>query len=220
MENYVFSFYLTYILLLTTATITFIEALRTKIPAVQHIMNLETCISLVAGYFYSIFIDKIKTQHTNKRAINWKEITQLRYIDWAITTPIMLLVLSLVLSFNSKTKIRLHWFLVSIFFNYVMLYTGYLGETGKLERMMSQILGFIAFIITYGVIYIQYLLPRFNFDNMIIFWSFVIVWAFYGVGFNFTELNKNITYNYLDLISKCFIGIGLWIYYTKIIKYA
>ena len=220
MENYVFSFYLTYILLLTTATITFIEALRTKIPAVQHIMNLETCISLVAGYFYSIFVDKIKTYHANKRAINWKEITQLRYIDWAITTPIMLLVLSLVLSFNSKTKIRLHWFLVSIFFNYAMLYTGYLGETGKLERMMSQILGFIAFIITFGVIFIQYLLPRFNFDNMIIFGAFVVVWALYGVGFNFTELNKNITYNYLDLISKCFIGIGLWIYYTKIIKYA
>lgn len=220
MENYIFSFYLTYILLLTTATITFIEALRTKIPAVQHIMNLETCISLVAGYFYSIFVDKIKVYNANKRVINWKEITQLRYIDWAITTPIMLLVLSLVLSFNSKTKIRLHWFLVSIFFNYVMIYTGYLGETGKLERMMSQILGFIAFIITYGVIFIQYLLPRFNFDNMIIFWSFVIVWALYGVGFNFTELNKNITYNYLDLISKCFIGIGLWIYYTKIIKYS
>ena len=39
MENYIFSFYLTYILLLTTATITFIEAIRTKIPAVQHIMN-------------------------------------------------------------------------------------------------------------------------------------------------------------------------------------
>ena len=115
METYIFSFYLTYILLLTTATITFIEALRTKIPAVQHIMNLETCISLVAGYFYSIFNDKIKKLQS--KSINWKEITQLRYIDWAITTPIMLLVLSLVLSFNSKTKIRLHWFIVSIFFN-------------------------------------------------------------------------------------------------------
>ncbi len=220
MENYVFSFYLTYILLLTTATITFIEALRTKIPAVQHIMNLETCISLVAGYFYSLFNDKIKTYYANKEPIKWKEITQFRYIDWAITTPIMLLVLSLVLSFNSKTKIRLHWFIVSIFFNYVMLYSGYLGETGKLEKIMSQILGFIAFIITFGVIFIQYLLPRFNFDNMIIFWSFVIVWALYGVAYNFTKLNKNITYNYLDLISKCLIGIGLWIYYTKIIKFA
>lgn len=217
MENYIFSFYLTYILLLTTATITFIEALRTKIPAVQHIMNLETCISLVAGYFYSIFNDKIKLQ---SKSINWKEITQLRYIDWAITTPIMLLVLSLVLSFNSKTKIRLHWFIVSIFFNYVMLYAGYLGETGSLERIKSGIFGFIAFIITFGVIFIQYLLPRFNFDNSIIFGFFVIVWGMYGVAYNFTELNKNIAYNYLDLISKCLIGIGLWLYYIKIIKYA
>ena len=213
------SFYLTYILLLTTATITFIEALRTPIPRVQHIMNLETCISLIACYFYSMFNDKIKKSEETKETIQWKEFTQLRYIDWAITTPIMLLTLSLVLSFNSKTKILLHWFLVSIFFNYIMLYTGYLGETGQLNRNMSQLLGFIAFLITFGVIYIQYLL-RFNFDNLVIFGAFLVVWSLYGVAFNFTELNKNITYNYLDLISKCFMGIGLWIYYIKIIKFA
>jgi sensory rhodopsin len=213
------SFYLTYILLLTTATITFIEALRTPIPRVQHIMNLETCISLIACYFYSMFNDKIKKNEETKETIKWKEFTQLRYIDWAITTPIMLLTLSLVLSFNSKTKILLHWFLVSIFFNYIMLYTGYLGETGQLNRNMSQLLGFIAFLITFGVIYIQYLL-RFNFDNLVIFGAFLVVWSLYGVAFNFTELNKNITYNYLDLISKCFMGIGLWIYYIKIIKFA
>ena len=211
--NYVFSFYLTYVLLLTTATITFIEALRTKIPRVQHIMNLETCISLVAGYFYSMFNDKIK-----HKSISWKDITQLRYIDWFITTPMMLLVLSLVLSFNSKTHIKLHWFLVSIVFNYLMLYTGYLGETGTLNKMTSQLLGFIAFLITFGVIYIQYLLPRFNYDNLIIFGIVLVVWSLYGVAFNFTEVNKNIAYNYLDLISKCFIGIGLWVYYTKIIR--
>ena len=213
------SFYLTYILLLTTATITFIEALRTPIPRVQHIMNLETCISLIACYFYSMFNDKIKKSEETKETVKWKDFTQLRYIDWAITTPIMLLTLSLVLSFNSKTKILLHWFLVSIFFNYMMLYTGYLGETGQLNRNISQFLGFIAFLITFGVIYIQYML-RFNFDNLVIFGSFLVVWSLYGVAFNFTELNKNITYNYLDLISKCFMGIGLWIYYIKIIKFA
>ena len=213
------SFYLTYILLLTTATITFIEALRTPIPRVQHIMNLETCISLIACYFYSMFNDKIKKSEETKETIQWKEFTQLRYIDWAITTPIMLLTLSLVLSFNSKTKILLHWYLVSIFFNYMMLYTGYLGETGQLNRNISQLLGFIAFLITFGVIYLQYML-RFNFDNSVIFGAFLVVWSLYGVAFNFTELNKNITYNYLDLISKCFMGIGLWIYYIKIIKFA
>ena len=55
-----YSFVITYILLLTTGTITFIEAMRTQVPAVRHIMNLETCISIVAGYFYSVFVQKIE----------------------------------------------------------------------------------------------------------------------------------------------------------------
>ena len=220
MESYIFSFYLTYILLLTTATITFIEALRTKIATVQHIMNLETCISLVGGYFYSVFNDKLKKIKENKVNPDWNEITQLRYVDWAITTPLMLLVLSLVLSFNSKTKIRLHWYGLSVLFNYVMLYIGYLGETGKLERMMANILGFVAFIITFGIIFVQYVLPRYNLDNYLIFSLYLLVWSLYGVAYNFNEINKNIFMNYLDLISKCLIGIGLWIYYVKIIKFA
>ena len=72
MEHYVFSFYLTYVLLLTTATITFIEAMRTKNATVQHIMNLETCISIIASYFYSVFNDKINHWHKKHQSINWK----------------------------------------------------------------------------------------------------------------------------------------------------
>ena len=221
MESYIFSFYFTYILLLTTATITFIEALRTKIPVVQHIMNLETCISLIGGYFYSVFNEKLRKyqDHANMN-IDWKEITQLRYIDWAITTPFMLLVLSLVLSFNSKTKIRLHWFATCIAFNYMMLFIGYLGETGKLDRIIADILGFLAFFVTFGIIFTEYVLPRFNRDNYLLFWFYVFVWSMYGIAYNFTEINKNMIMNYLDLTSKCLIGIGLWIYYIKIIKFA
>jgi bacteriorhodopsin len=217
MEAYLFSFYLTYVLLLTTATITFIEALRTKIPAVQHIMNLETCISLIAGYFYSVFNQKIN-EYEETKDINWNELTQIRYVDWAITTPLMLLTLALVLSFNSKTKIKLHWFAAIIFFNYIMLYTGYLGETKNLERMFADTIGFIAFFITFGIIFMQYVLPRFNLDNYILIGIYLFVWGAYGIAYNFTEINKNVFMNYLDLISKCLIGIGLWIYYTKIIR--
>ena len=47
------TFYITYVFLLTTATITFIEALRTKDAKVRHILNLETCISVVASFFYT-----------------------------------------------------------------------------------------------------------------------------------------------------------------------
>jgi len=209
------SFYITYVLLLTTGTITLIEALRTKVKMVQHIMNLETCISVVAGYFYSVFHEKVKKM----KEINWKEITRIRYIDWAITTPIMLLVLSLVLSFNTKTPIKLHWFALTVFFNYVMLYTGYLGETGQLERITASILGFIALFLTYGLIFMNYML-KYNRDNTVLFSIFTVVWSMYGVAYYFEEMQKNIAYNYLDLISKCLVGIGLWIYYTKIIKTA
>jgi hypothetical protein len=45
------SFYITYVFLLTTTAITLIEALRSPIPQIRHIMNLETCISIVASYF-------------------------------------------------------------------------------------------------------------------------------------------------------------------------
>lgn len=215
--DYKFSFYLTYVLLLTTGTITFIEALRTKYATVQHVMNLETCISLIAGYFYSVFNDKIKACEEKKEPIKWKEFSDIRYVDWAITTPLMLLVLSLVLSFNSKTTITFHWFGLVIFFNYIMLYSGYLGETGKLERMIADILGFIAFIFVFGIIFIRHVLPSSNMDNYVIFSAYVFIWAMYGIAYNFSEIDKNIVMNYLDLASKCLVGIGLWIYYTKII---
>jgi hypothetical protein len=44
----IFLFTLTYVLLITTGTVTLIEALRTKIPLVRHIFNLETVISVIA----------------------------------------------------------------------------------------------------------------------------------------------------------------------------
>lgn len=209
-----FSFYVTYVLLLTTATITFIEALRTKTPMVQHIMNLETCISLVGGYFYSVFQEKIKKM----KEMKWKEITVLRYLDWAVTTPMMLLVLSLVLSFQSKTKIKLHWYVATVFFNYVMLYSGYLGETGQLDRMIACIVGFVAFFITFGIIFMNYVLPKPSFDNTILFGMYLAIWSIYGIAYQFDELLKNNLMNYLDLTSKCLIGIGLWVYYVKIIR--
>ena len=45
------SFYITYAFLLTTATVTFIEAMTNKDPGIRHILNLETCISVVAAFF-------------------------------------------------------------------------------------------------------------------------------------------------------------------------
>ena len=207
-----FSFYLAYVLLLTTGTITFIEAIRNNNPKIRHIMNLETCISVVAAYFYSIFNEKIKKE------VDWKELTKMRYIDWTITTPMMLLSLCLVLSMNSKTAIHVGSFLFILSMNFLMLFLGYLGETNRMDRNVSDGLGFLAFFAMFGTIFKQYIMPKYSIDNYVLFSLFVVVWSIYGYAYLLPDIQKNILMNYLDLTAKCLIGIGLWVYYTKIIS--
>ena len=101
------TFYITYVFLLTTATITFIEAMRTNNAKIRNILNLETCISVVAAYFYGLFIDKIKDKQ-----IDYKNINTTRFTDWAITTPIMLLVLLLAFLYNTGGRLSFGHFVL------------------------------------------------------------------------------------------------------------
>jgi bacteriorhodopsin len=213
------SFMITYILLLTTATITFIEAMRTKIVEVRHILNLETCISIVAGYFYSVFLAQIEGFGKEDKPIDWADITKTRYIDWSITTPMMLLVLCVVLGSHINKKITLSSLLIIIALNYVMLYTGYLGEAKVLSRPVATGAGFAAFIGMFYIIYQQFVAPKFVFENNMMFFFFFIVWALYGLVYLLPEIYKNITMNILDCISKCLVGLGLWVYYSKTVIY-
>ena len=212
-----FSFTITYILLLTTATITFIEAIRTKNPIVRHVLNLETCISIIAGYFYSIFTSKIAEYEKNSE-INWKEIIEMRYIDWSITTPLMLLALCVVLSSEIKLSVHLPIISVVILLNYAMLYAGYLGETQVLDRMTANIAGFIPFFAMFGLIYWKYVMPKYNLANRILFYLYFVIWSLYGIVYLFEEESKNIIINILDLFAKCLVGLGLWVYYVHIIE--
>jgi bacteriorhodopsin len=211
------SFMITYILLLTTATITFIEAMRTKDTSVRHILNLETCISIVAGYFYSVFLSQIDGFSKEDKPIDWSDITKTRYIDWSITTPMMLLVLCIVLGANINKKISLGTLGTVILSNYVMLYTGYLGETKTLTRPVATASGFAAFFAMFYTIYHKFIAPKYIFENNCLFFFFVLVWALYGLVYFLPETYKNISTNLLDCISKCLIGLGLWVYYSKIV---
>jgi bacteriorhodopsin len=180
-------------------------------------LNLETAISVVAGYFYSIFVDKIAKSEEKMVNMDWAEITQTRYVDWAITTPMMLLALCLVLSSNSGKVIRLFTFLTILGLNYIMLYLGYLGEMKQMSRLTANSTGFIAFFAMFYVIFTQYVLPKFSKDNYFLYFAYLGIWTMYGVVYMFNEEYKNIAMNYLDLTAKCMVGLGLWLYYTNII---
>lgn len=226
-----YSFFITCSFLVTTGTITFIEALRTDIVPMRHILNLETCISIVAAYFYGKFITTLEPLKeditTNSEKIDKNELNKLekkinvtRYVDWMITTPIMLLVLILAFQYNSKKSgVNFSDYLLILMLNYGMLGTGYLGEVDKLDKLTANVIGFVFFGLLYGFIYYKYLLKTKNgnnINNQLLYLSFFILWAFYGVFYLMKDSIKNTGYNILDLFSKCFVGIYFWSYSSNI----
>jgi bacteriorhodopsin len=208
------TFYFTYVLLLTTGTITFVEALSTNNQLVRHVMNLETCISIIAGYFYSQFVTKISN---DKGTANYKEINDMRYSDWFITTPLMILVIMLSLSYNNNQKVHLPVFASAAALNFGMLYSGYLGESGRISKGMGCGIGFLFFAGLFALIYYHFVKGSKSTFNYVLYWIYFIVWSVYGVVYLLDEETKNMVFNILDLIAKCLTGLGLWAYFTKII---
>ena len=209
------TFYLTYVLLLTTGTITLVEALRSTQPVVRHVMNLETCISIIAGYFYSQFIDKVNNA---TGPIDYKEINVTRYSDWFITTPLMILVIMLSLSYQSgKHSIHAGSYAAAVVLNFAMLFSGYLGEKGTISKLTGLLIGFLFFFGLFALIFLQYVSGSNQSFNYVLFGVYFLIWSLYGVAYMVEEQKKNIIYNVLDLSAKCFVGLGLWAYFTKII---
>ena len=161
------TFYITYVFLITTGTITFIESLRTKEEKVRNILNLETCISVIAAFFYGKFVQDLD------KGIDYKKINETRYVDWAITTPIMLLVLILAFLFNNKGALIFSKYLVILVLNYATLGFGYVGEIGLMDRTTSNGLGFVTFTGMYHYIYQNYIKGRSNNDNFLLYSSLV-----------------------------------------------
>ncbi len=207
----------TYVLLMTTGTITFIEALRTQIPEVRHIMNIETVISIIAAYFYSVFIQEVKDSEDKNIPLDFAKINLIRYNDWMITTPFMILGLCLVLGYNSGVKLNLLTFLTLIALDFGMIGLGYLGEIGIMDRKKAYITSFICLFLLFGLIAYTFLITKYSLANIVAFLAFFIIWSVYGLVNDLDEKTKNVVYNHLDSIAKCFIGIFFWAYFTKII---
>lgn len=206
------SFNTSYALLFTTGTITFIEALRTKDTKIRHIMNIETVISLIAGYFYSKFLTLINDQN-----VDYGKINLLRYTDWFMTTPFMLLGLGLVMTYNLKTEFKLKHFVYFLLLDYAMLLFGYLGEIGKINKNLGLWGGFACFALLFYYIYYIYIKDKKSLANVVTYLVFLIFWAVYGIAYtNKSDIIKNLIYNTLDVFAKCIVGIGFWAYFVKL----
>jgi len=207
------SFYVSYSFLVTTGTICLIEALRTDDAKIRHIMNVETCISVITAIFYGKFIEMIKDKD-----IDYEKINLVRYTDWFLSTPLMLLGLGLVMTYNLKTELKFKQFLIMILLNFGMLLFGYLGEIKKINKQYALTGGFILFALLFYYIYAQFIKNKKNTQNFVIYMIFLIIWSIYGMIYMQTHELKNIIFNILDTIAKCIVGIGFWAYFTGIFK--
>jgi bacteriorhodopsin len=218
------TFYITYVLLITTGTITFIEALRSKTPAIRHIMNVETCISIVAAYFYGQFLKKL--ERTN---VDYADINLTRYTDWFITTPLMILAISLVFAHNNAinksvtglTGVTLSYYAAVLAADVAMLLLGFAGETARIERTLAGLLSFGAFAVLLSIMYMV-MVRGTSTANYVLFALFATLWSLYGLVYIFLADHesiyaRNTCYNVLDVLSKCIMGILFWAYFAHVI---
>lgn len=205
------SFLASYLVLMGYTTITLVEAIRTSSTAVRHIMNIETAVSLIAGLAYGIFNEKLKDPQ-----VKLSDITQLRYMDWMITTPMLLL--ALILFYNpSPNYPNIYQYLAIVLLNGGMLAFGYLGETGAIDKMLGGIGGFAFFAAMLGYLW-NCCVP--SGANLVVFTLFAVIWTFYGVAYYVEDdETKNIMYNILDVVAKALFGVSLWLYFGKVVSF-
>jgi bacteriorhodopsin len=204
------TFFTSYLILIGYTMITLVEAIRTPSIVIRHIMNIETTISLVAGIVYGYLNEEVR-----KPGADLKKLSQVRYFDWSITTPLILLVI--LLFYNGENTIDYKIYLGIVALNAGMLYSGYLGETGTLQKMTGGIAGFLFFGAMLTMFY-TCCVP--GSKNPIVFWLFALIWTLYGVVYYFEdEETKNICYNVLDVMAKALFGVVLWSYYGKVLKF-
>jgi len=213
-----------------------IDGLFRKLPDIHRILTsilgLETLVQVIELLFYIFII----------RSSPLQNMASIRYFDWVITTPTMLITtipyftyekyLEKYNNLNDKDPLKqeskeqlknLKFFefvkdnksniLTIVICNFFMLLLGYFGEIGYIDTWSSVIMGFVFLAMSFYVIYDKY--AKFSQIGTKMFILLSIIWSSYGIAFLFNPVYKNISYNTLDVIAKNFFGIYL---YFKILE--
>ena len=190
-----------------------------KHKILNEILALETFVQLIELFFYIYFLRALAVKYVYKMA-------SIRYFDWAITTPTMLLTTIIyfkyeeymekneekVLTFSDFLQENMQNIITIIVCNFLMLVFGYLGEVGLIDMTSSIVLGFAFFAYSFYVIYKNYAVNSQR--SLKLFYFVLSVWSLYGVAAIFSHHHKNNTFNILDIFAKNFFG--LYLYYRAV----
>jgi bacteriorhodopsin len=169
-----------------------------RVEQERPILFMEMCITGISSFMYYLFIQRLKTQSLHAISI-------LRYKGWAITTPLMIVALSLLL----RTNVSLVYL---IGLDWLMLLAGYLGELRLIPQFTATIAGFIPFFLLFYGLYSTATFTTFTYA---IFWIYFAVWTCYGLAYLCKESTKNSVMNVLDCLAKAVVAICVSIHFIS-----
>jgi hypothetical protein len=188
--------------------------IQSKDKILKQVLGLEMLVQGIEFIFYLSFL----------AAPSIMSLTQRRYHDWFLSTPVMLFTTALYFYYvnnieESKSvepeKSDINTFIVEngrsiaifIILNFAMLLFGYLGELGMIDKWLAFWLGSAALVGSFATIYRSF--ADKSEKTKRIFWIMFGLWAMYGVAFLGAPVPKNIGYTVLDLFAKNFFGVFL-----------
>jgi bacteriorhodopsin len=193
--------------------------LAPKDVILRQVLGLEIIVQIIEFVFYLGFLS----------ILNLNSLTQERYYDWFLSTPVMLFTISLyffyvnfiegqdkdkdsigLLDFAKNNSKQIFGFVI---LNFLMLLFGFLAERGVMDKMLAFVLGTAALCGSFGIIYENY--AKYSEKTRKLFWAMFGIWALYGVAFLCPPVVKNVSYTILDIFAKNFFGIFLYYIITN-----
>ena len=209
------SFWLIYVAMIGAAIFFFLERGRLS-PKWGTVMNLVGVIALMSSihYFYA----------KNLWVLNGQAPTALRYIDWLLTVPLLIIEFYLIL--KAVTTVRAAIFYKLLIGSIVMLLAGYLGEAGLVGALPAFVVGMAAwFYIIYEIFAGETAKANSASGNeaaqtayAAMKWIVTIGWIIYPAGYFLGYLTAggvdanslNLIYNLADFVNKILFGLVIF----------
>lgn len=177
------------------------------------ILEMETIVQVVELTFYVVALRSLAAKTNGMAAM--------RYFDWFITTPTMLLTTAVYFKYEETHSkggepLRFREFVktnrTSLMYiavcNFFMLLFGYFGETGKVSKSVSVTVGSVFFVIAFHTLYTEFAIGSATAKKL--FFVMCLVWSLYGLAFTLPDTQKNNMFNILDIFAKNFFGLYLF----------
>lgn len=180
--------------------------------ALQTSLHIEMAVQVIELGFYVWLVTRFSVA----------TMASVRYYDWVLSTPLMLLSLMIYFKYeeyrerglDSSTIVWrdfLHDNRAAIAqvlgANLIMILFGYLGEIGTLQRAVATLGGFGAFAAAFYTMYAHF--ASTSVVGTQLFSVNAVIWGLYGVAYIFPDAPKNIALNALDVVAKNIFGLYL-----------